>query len=234
MTRSRRISHTPSTHRPSCRSCIFIRSTELCSVCRKTTAWNTRDARWSMVIAGISADPKQADALKTWGRAYWKAIHPFNLEGGYVNFLMDDEVQGGESRPRTATTTSVLRESQVRSREPVSREPEHPAGRRLTAARTQMFECVRIAAQTPAIRSHSGDAQPESALAWATVIRVTHEAERCPLTGSVSERFYASRRAPCPAVTAPRPARASVVARVRKPTALPVRTARTPSPGRTP
>src|SRR6266511_1676290 len=94
MTRSRRISHTPSTHRPSCRSCIFIRSTELCSVCRKTTAWNTRDARWSMVIAGISADPKQADALKTWGRAYWKAIHPFNLEGGYVNFLMDDEVQG--------------------------------------------------------------------------------------------------------------------------------------------
>ncbi len=62
-------------------------------VSKDATAWNTRDARWSMVIAGISADPKQADALKTWGRAYWKAIHPFNLEGGYVNFLMDDEVQ---------------------------------------------------------------------------------------------------------------------------------------------
>ena len=25
---------------------------------------------------------------------YWKAIHPFNLEGAYVNFMMDDEVQG--------------------------------------------------------------------------------------------------------------------------------------------
>src|SRR5216683_6477237 len=61
---------------------------------KDATAWNTRDATWSMVIAGIDADPKQADALKAWGRAYWKAIHPFNLEGAYVNFMMDDEVQG--------------------------------------------------------------------------------------------------------------------------------------------
>ena len=55
------------------------------------TAWSTRDAAFSMVIAGIDPDPKKADALKTWGRAYWKAVHPFNLEGGYVNFMMDDE-----------------------------------------------------------------------------------------------------------------------------------------------
>ena len=47
-----------------------------------------------MVIAGIHPDPTQADALKTWGRNYWKAIHPFNLEGGYVNFMMDDEAEG--------------------------------------------------------------------------------------------------------------------------------------------
>ena len=47
-----------------------------------------------MVIAGIDPDPKNADALKTWGRAYWKAVHPFNLEGAYVNFMMDDEADG--------------------------------------------------------------------------------------------------------------------------------------------
>jgi hypothetical protein len=58
------------------------------------TAWNTRDARWSMVIAGISADPSQADALKRWGRAYWEAVHPYNLAGAYVNFMYDDEAQG--------------------------------------------------------------------------------------------------------------------------------------------
>jgi hypothetical protein len=76
---------------------------------KDATAWNTRDARWSMVIAGIDSDPRQAEALKTWGRAYWRAIHPFNLEGAYVNFMMDDEVQGriqasyGDNYQRLAT-----------------------------------------------------------------------------------------------------------------------------------
>jgi hypothetical protein len=37
---------------------------------KDATAWNARDARWSMVIAGIAADRGQADALKRWGRAY--------------------------------------------------------------------------------------------------------------------------------------------------------------------
>jgi hypothetical protein len=58
------------------------------------TAWATRDATWSMVIAGISPDATQADALKNWGRSYWKAVHPFNLDGVYVNFMMDDEADG--------------------------------------------------------------------------------------------------------------------------------------------
>jgi hypothetical protein len=59
------------------------------------TAWNARDARWSMVIAAIDPDPAKADALKVWGRAYWEAIHPFNKGNGvYVNFMMDDEIDG--------------------------------------------------------------------------------------------------------------------------------------------
>ena len=55
------------------------------------TAWSARDATFSMVIAAIDSDPARADALKAWGRGYWKAVHPFNLEGAYVNFMMDDE-----------------------------------------------------------------------------------------------------------------------------------------------
>jgi Berberine and berberine like. len=47
-----------------------------------------------MVIAGIDPDPKKAESLKAWGREYWKAVHPFNLEGAYVNFMMDDEAEG--------------------------------------------------------------------------------------------------------------------------------------------
>ncbi|HUH77084.1 MAG TPA: FAD-binding oxidoreductase [Devosia sp.] len=60
-------------------------------------AWNCRDATWSMVIAGVAPDPKQAGAIKSWAKGYWEAVHPNNLAGAYPNFMMDDE---GEARLR--------------------------------------------------------------------------------------------------------------------------------------
>ena len=60
-------------------------------VARDATAWSARDATWSMVIAAIDADPRKAEDLKAWGRGYWKAVHPYNLGGAYINFMMDDE-----------------------------------------------------------------------------------------------------------------------------------------------
>jgi FAD binding domain/Berberine and berberine like len=63
-------------------------------VARDATAWGARDASFSMVIAGISPEPRDAEALKSWGRAYWKAVHPYNMGGGYVNFMFDDEADG--------------------------------------------------------------------------------------------------------------------------------------------
>jgi hypothetical protein len=63
-------------------------------VANDATAWDARDARWSMVIAAIDPDPAKAVALTTWGRNYWKAVHPFNPGGAYINFMMDDEAQG--------------------------------------------------------------------------------------------------------------------------------------------
>jgi FAD/FMN-containing dehydrogenase len=79
-------------------------------VARDATAWSARDASFSMVIAGIAPEPAKAEALKAWGREYWKAVHPFNLEGAYVNFMFDDEVQGrvqasyGDNYARLAAT----------------------------------------------------------------------------------------------------------------------------------
>ena len=76
------------------------------------SAWSARDATWSMVIAGISGDAKDAEALKRWGRGYWKAVHPFNMGGGYVNFMMDDEADGrlqatyGDNYARLAVATA--------------------------------------------------------------------------------------------------------------------------------
>jgi hypothetical protein len=63
------------------------------------TAWSSRDAAWSMVIVAVDADTSAAPVLKKWARDYWEAVHPFNLEGAYPNFMMDDE---GEARVRAA------------------------------------------------------------------------------------------------------------------------------------
>ena len=59
---------------------------------RPRGAHATRPGRWSS--PGSTPNPQKAEALKAWGRAYWEAVHPFNLEGAYVNFMMDDEAEG--------------------------------------------------------------------------------------------------------------------------------------------
>lgn len=63
------------------------------------TPWGARDAKWSMVIAAIDANPQQAGKLTRWGRDYWQAMHDFNPGGAYINFMMDDE---GEARVRAS------------------------------------------------------------------------------------------------------------------------------------
>ena len=55
------------------------------------TPWSCRDGTWSMVIAAIDPDPAKAAQLKQWGKAYWEAVNPFTMGGGYVNFMMGDE-----------------------------------------------------------------------------------------------------------------------------------------------
>lgn len=63
---------------------------------RNETAWNCREATWSMVIAGIDPDPATAGALTAWAKGYWEAVHPYTLGGAYVNFMMEE----GEDRIR--------------------------------------------------------------------------------------------------------------------------------------
>jgi len=77
------------------------------------TAWNTRDARWNMVIAAIDPDPRKANELKKWGRAYWEAVHPFNMGGAYVNFMMDDENDG---RVEATYGTNFKRLSEIKKK----------------------------------------------------------------------------------------------------------------------
>ena len=48
-----------------------------------------------MVIAGIALEPERAQEIKDWAQGYWKAVHPFNCDGGYVNFISTDSEPKG-------------------------------------------------------------------------------------------------------------------------------------------
>ena len=78
---------------------------------KNETAWNARDATWSMVIAAIDPDPGKAADLTKWAKNYWTSIHPHNGEGGYVNFMMEDE---GEARVQASYGANYERLSQVK------------------------------------------------------------------------------------------------------------------------
>jgi FAD/FMN-containing dehydrogenase len=60
------------------------------------TAWGYRDAKWGQVMVGVDPDPAKADELKEWTVAYWEALHPHSMGGGYVNMMMME----GEERIR--------------------------------------------------------------------------------------------------------------------------------------
>jgi FAD/FMN-containing dehydrogenase len=54
------------------------------------TAFSFREARYSMVIAGIDPDPANNEKMSEWAREYWNALHPYSAGGAYVNFMMEE------------------------------------------------------------------------------------------------------------------------------------------------
>ena len=75
------------------------------------TAWNCRDATWS--IAGIHPNPQKAGPVTRWTKAYWEAVHPFDLGGAYPNFMMDDE---GDARLKATYGDNYARLAAVKSK----------------------------------------------------------------------------------------------------------------------
>jgi FAD/FMN-containing dehydrogenase len=82
-------------------------------VANDATAWNCRDATWSMVIAGIDPNPQMAGQITRWTKAYWDAVHPFDMNGAYPNFMMDDE---GDARIRATFGENYARLAEVKRR----------------------------------------------------------------------------------------------------------------------
>jgi FAD/FMN-containing dehydrogenase len=55
------------------------------------TAFAYRDATFATVIAGMWPDPADNQANISWVRDYYDATAPLSEEGGYVNFMADDD-----------------------------------------------------------------------------------------------------------------------------------------------
>ncbi len=55
------------------------------------TAFAYRDANFATVIAGMWPDPADNEANIRWVREYYDATAPHSEEGGYVNFMADDD-----------------------------------------------------------------------------------------------------------------------------------------------
>ncbi|WP_430625821.1 FAD-binding oxidoreductase [Streptomyces sp. NBC_01264] len=55
------------------------------------TAFAYRDASFATVIAGMWPDPADNEANTAWVRDYYEATAPHSEEGGYVNFMADDD-----------------------------------------------------------------------------------------------------------------------------------------------
>ena len=84
---------------------------------KDATAWTAREATWSMVITGIDSDPKQAEALKTWGREYLESSSPVQPRRGLCQLHDGRRGCGASSGDlRRQLQTSCVRESKVQIR----------------------------------------------------------------------------------------------------------------------
>ncbi|WP_455372682.1 FAD-binding oxidoreductase [Limibacillus halophilus] len=55
------------------------------------TAFAYRQCDWSVVVAGAWSDPADNGANTEWVRDYYNALEPYSEDGGYVNFMSDDD-----------------------------------------------------------------------------------------------------------------------------------------------
>jgi hypothetical protein len=79
---------------------------------KNETAFSYRDAKYSMVIAGIDPDPANRQLIVSWAKEYWAAVHPHSAGGAYVNFMMEE----GQERVQATYRDNFERLARIKSR----------------------------------------------------------------------------------------------------------------------
>ena len=98
------------------------------------TAFAYRDANFATVIAGMWPDPAQNQANIRWVRDYYDATAPLSEEGGYINFMADDDQDRIKANYRgnyerlvrsSASTTPTTSSTSTRTSDPRHRPQLH-------------------------------------------------------------------------------------------------------------
>jgi hypothetical protein len=76
------------------------------------TAFSYRDAKYAEVIVGVDPDPANNDAIISWCKRYWEALHPYSMGGAYVNFMMDE----GQERVQATYQDNYARLVEVKTK----------------------------------------------------------------------------------------------------------------------
>ena len=79
-------------------------------VAKDATPWNYRDAKWAMVMVGVSPDPADNEHMIEWTREYWSALHPYSAGGAYINMMMEE----GQDRVRASYGQHYDRLAQIK------------------------------------------------------------------------------------------------------------------------
>jgi len=180
-------------------------------VASTATAWSCRDATWSMVIAGIHSDPRQAPTITRWAKDYWNALHAFNPGGAYVNFMMADE---GDARLQATYGPNYSRLAEVKAKydpENLFRVNQNIAPRKLAPAAARAREATPTGV---ASGSHTAPAVPVPLPRVVEIDAVPEAAEehdssagRVAGQGMTVARARLHQGRARPAVLAPEPAR---------------------------
>ena len=76
------------------------------------TPWAYRDSKYAGVIVGVDPNPKNADKITEWCKAYWDALHPHSSGGAYTNFMMDE----GQERVKASYKDNYERLSTIKKK----------------------------------------------------------------------------------------------------------------------
>ncbi len=63
-------------------------------------------------MVGVDPDQAKADELRDWTVAYWEALHPHSMGGGYVNMMMDE----GQERVRATYRGNYERLAEIKAK----------------------------------------------------------------------------------------------------------------------